>query len=746
MRKPRKTWTLSPTNLFEFVQSTDFAKAILMAIALLVPIIIGVQYDILKIGIHIAIGAFFISPSDVSGSFRLKIKGLVLSVFLVLSVTLIAHYIKGPLWPRTLWMGALVFGLSYISVFGFRASLISFSGLFALALSSASFAESDLTIWQRLLFIGIGGVWYIALAFLRHIVFPKGPTEYYLAFTLKRTADYIDVRRKLIESEDRGEHVKELFKIQTELIDTHETLRELLITSRKSSGKSNYAAKRILVFSQLVDILELAMANPMDYNKTDQFFETRPDIKATFQRLLIAMSSSIRQLGQELTKIKSPYGNDEVEIYLEELERNVQEIKAQVNDDFNEELLLFSHILKYQKNQAKKIKKIDWIIRKPNQKELNRAKKRDYRRFLTQEKYSFTILLDNFNLNSTIFRHSLRISFAVMVGVVVGSFLEVLNGYWITLTLIVILRPNYGLTKERFKHRTIGTLIGGISGYIVILLTQNPTLIAVLAILSFVIGTSMIQRNYKTAAAFITIQVLFIYALIVPNALDFAQYRVYDTLIGAGIAALVNLLILPSWESKSLDKTLLNVLHDNNAYLGEIAKYYNVKGKLPAGYKVARKKAFLAMSDLSSSFQRMAQEPKEQQKELGKLYVLAMLNNSFLASLASISTYIISNPTTPASKNFNEVVHTIQQNLSLSEELLKHKEKTVDKSFLDHDVIAETYGRDLSKIKLGEADDEEEATNLKEEAFLILAQLSWLYEMSKKIPKLLLELNVEPKS
>lgn len=716
-----------------------------MVIALLVPITLGVQFGALQVGIHIAIGAYFISPSDVSGSFRLKILGMLFSLGLVLGVTIIASFLKGSFWLTFFGMGVLVFAISYLSIYGFRASLISFCGLFALSLSSASFAESGFSLMERVIFIGIGGVWYMGLTYLRHKIFPSGPTEYYLSHTLKLTADYLDVRRKLMANEeDRDVLFPKLLAIQVELTETHETIRELLITSRKNAGLSTYAAKRMMVFSQLIDILELAMANPVDYNRTDQFFEDKPEVKENFQRLILAMSGAIRQLGLEFSKIDTPYGNDEVEIYLKELEIGLESLKSELDDEFDEDILLFSHLLSYQRNQVKKINKIAWAMKKPNPKELKRFKNRDYRRFLTEDDYKLNVLIDNFNFGSTIFRHSLRLALSVMVGIAIGSYLEVLNGYWITLTLIVILRPNYGLTKERFKHRTIGTLFGGGIGYIIILLTQNPVLISILSILGFVVGMSMVQRNYKTAAAFITMHVLFIYALLVPNALEFAQYRVIDTLIGAGIAAIANLLLLPAWEIKNIDRTLARVFKANKEYLEQIVLYYNKKGKLPHQYKVTRKEAFLALSDLNASFQRMAQEPKYQRKDIGKIYELSTLNNSILASLASISTYIISNPTTPASVSFNRVTEHIKENLELSENILKDKQTKISEDFFKEDILTSTYGKDISKLPLvnySQTDMTKE--DLKEEAFLIIEQLKWLLSMSKRIPKILEEVEFE---
>src|SRR5699024_9378662 len=162
-----------------------------------------------------------------------------------------------------------------------------------------------------------------------------------------------------------------------------------------------------------------------------------------------------------------------------------------------------------------------------------------------------------------------------------------------------------------------------------------------------------------------------VYALLSSEVFDVIQFRVLDTLIGAGLAFGGNLLLWPSWEIKSIDKTLKDAIHANRGYLAEIALYYNTKSETSlTEYKLSRKKAFLMLSDLSSSFQRMTQEPKAQHRHKKEVFQLVMLMHSFLASLASLGTYITHNPTTPASKDFNEIAERIQNNLKISEEHL----------------------------------------------------------------------------
>ena len=214
-----------------------------------------------------------------------------------------------------------------------------------------------------------------------------------------------------------------------------------------------------------------------------------------------------------------------------------------------------------------------------------------------------------------------------------------------------------------------------------------------------------------------------------------------DTLIGAGLATLGNLLLWPAWEIQGMQKTLLETLKANRLYLEEIIGYYNQKGIIPSKYKVARKKAFLEMSNLSAAFQRMTQEPKSKQKNLDKVYEITVLNHTFLSSLASLSTYILSNPTTPASKNFNKVSEKIVRNLSDAEAVLKEEiiSENDGEIYESEDVFDATFGKNISFSEEEKSSKSEGFHSKIEEAHLVREQLKWLLAMSEKMPKLLRE-------
>lgn len=730
-------------NLIDFLKSTDFSLAIMVGWTMVLPIFMGYQLGHLTIGISIAIGALLASPSDVEGSFGLKINGILLSNALAMLITLIGGYMHVTWWILFPILGGLVFAISYLSIFGFRASLISFSGLFALILSFSNLSDNEFPPYVQALLIGLGGLWYLLNAYIYASIYKRTPIINNLGNALNLTADYIETRGKLIDAQqDRFVLFKEIFQIQSELTEVHETLRELLISSRKGSGKSNEQIKNLLIFSELIDILELAIANPVNYDKTDVVFEKKPQQRIDFQQLLFAMSNHLREIANQLNHPKNLVENEDLENLLKRLESDIHAYEIEVGNPFDENALMLKNFYKYQKNQVEKIRTIEWYLQNKGQKELNKMRKNDFRKFLTQPDYNLNVLYENFNFKSSIFLHSLRMAVVIILGYGIGLLFELQNPYWIMLTIVMIMRPTYGLTKARSQQRTIGTLIGGFIAIGFVFLIDNTLIFALLAFVSFVVSFAMLQKNYKSSAAFITLSVVFTYALMQPDVYDVIQFRIIDTLIGAGLATAANLWLWPAWEIKSFDTTLLGVLKANRKYLKEVSNYYQRVGEPTQEYRLSRKQAFLAMSELSAAFQRMAQEPKSQQNNLEQIYEIAMLNHTFLVASASLGTYTIHHPTTPASENFHQVMDHIDENLSWAETILTEKLTKINVP-TSQEIFQSTYGDQWQEIvELDAIENEIEANSKIEEAHLVFELLKWLLGLSQKNLKLLKEIEL----
>jgi uncharacterized membrane protein YccC len=665
----------------------------------------------LEIGMAMAVGALLSSPSDVPGNQKHRFNGILLSIGIAVLASLAGAYLHLSFWSTLIFLGLTMFVLAYLAVFGFRASLVGFSGLLAIILSFANLSK-ELSIAEKALYIGAGGLLYLLLTLLWQKLNPKGQTEQFLSETIELTGNYLEVRAKLISSKSNREDLqKELLLLQGTLIEKQNLLREILISKRKSSGNSNYQNKRLLIFINLVDILELAIANPVNYDNLEVLSTKYPKETSAFQDLIYGLSDHLKRLSgraQVTTYFKeiSP-----LEVQLKNLKAQIDSLKIERTD--KESYLFFSSFYNFYENQTQKVRRIEALLK--NNKEKVVVDSVNVQKFLSVQEYDPKLLLDHFHIKSPIFRHSLRLAIVVLLGYAIGVQFALQNAYWILLTIVVILRPNYGLTKSRSLQRIAGTLIGAGIASVIVLTIQSTALYATLAILTLVLAFAMVQKNYKTAAAFITISVVFIYALLKADILQVIQYRIIDTLIGAGLATLGGLFLWPTWEMHNIRSVMAGSMLANQKYFRVILEFMNSGNSNKTHYKLARKEAFIENSNLGAAFQRMTQEPKSKQKNIDLVYEIVALNNSFLATLASIGSYL----QTHAVDSDMEIVQrikNIQTNINDSIALLDSEKLRVATEYTDFIHLQETS----SKIS-----DESVA--------IFEQQLKWLHSISERL-------------
>ncbi|WP_349664115.1 FUSC family protein [Cellulophaga lytica] len=728
-----------------FLKGSSFYRGIVLTISVVIPLAFFYLIGQIEYAPSIVLGAFLNAPSDVPGSLKRKINGILIGIALTLIVTTVILFTKPVFTLLLIAIAILSFLIALISAYGFRASLVSFSGLLAIVLGLAVKKTEITEIWQHIGLLGVGGLWYLVVSLISGWISPKKDVDQLLSDTSALTGKYLKIRAKILtKPAKRDKFSTKALVIQTQISDKHETLRELLLKDRKRSGRSLSNEKRLLIFISLVDIFELALANNLDYSKIDSLFELQKHHLKSFKKMnkvmgnhLIALSELLLKKGElpdiSLLNKTLKECNKSINAYIEE----VKLPKAR------DGAITLRNLHDYQKQLLAEIKAIRRVLNNSENVSKVLLKTQESKQFLTLQEYKFNILLQHFSLKSPMLRHALRLSLAIIFGFVIGSILDIKNAYWIVLTIIVIMRPNYGLTKERSKNRIIGTIIGAVIATIIVLITQNTIVYMVLAVLSLTFAFSLIQQSYKAGAAFITLNIVFVYALLDPNAFSVIQYRVIDTVIGAGIAVFANYIIFPSWEYKNLDTVILKVILSNRDYLEATKKLYHDKEHNSLEYKVYRKEAFLAMSNLNAAFQRLTQDPKSKQKQSVLIYDIVTLNHTMLSAIASIGSYILNHKTTPASKEFDIIVFSINNSLKNSALTLEqvnftadeeehHVNKAQQKLLKDFDALALARDKD---IEAGKTEiDEDTLLNL-QESHLISNQLVWLKTLSENLSK-----------
>jgi len=599
-------------------------------------------------------------------------------------------------------------------------------------------------LWVNCLMLLLGGLIYLVVSLLFYFIRPRRYGILQTSECMDLTADYLKYRADLwCENADTDKIVGEQLKIQIRLNEVHENLREFLVLNKANTGNSSNNRRLLVAFSTLVEILEIAVSTSFDHKKLRNLLQEDPSIIKDYQTLAYEFSHTIKAIGESLNMGLKYKPTHNLSAKMKGLRAKLDLFaKENVSTNKLEAVLLFSNVLHYAQNQIDKIQILERILTEKTFNSDNVEERfKELEKFLTPVHYRWGTLVENINFNSTIFRHSARLTLTILIGLLISQIFNLLNGYWILLTIVVIMRPGFGLTKQRSFERVIGTLIGGLLAFGLLYLVQfNTQIIAYLTILTMILGYWFAHTDYKIGVTFITMYVVLIYAILTPNFTDLLIYRVIDTVIGAALSMAANYLLWPSWEFLNINTHMSKSIEANRVYVDEINVLYNNKIDPTLSYKLARKNAFIEIGNLMASFQRMTQEPKSKQLLRTEIYELAVLNHTFLSTAASIGVYVQSHHTTKASEAFNIVMSYINKNLLLTSNLLNDT-PSEDDILTVEDVesfrISIEYLENIREYELKKSySDDVEIQNLMEESTMVIQQLSWLAHLSEKILKI----------
>jgi uncharacterized membrane protein (TIGR01666 family) len=722
----------------DFTISNNLYNALKVGLAAVIPVFVFSYLGQLEVGITIALGAFFTFPSDTPSNLKHKVNGLLVTIIIITIVSVLIN-LTYP-YPFLFYpvFTVLVFGLSMLSVYDQRATMVAFSSLMILCISLAHIRTGlDILIHSGLILCG--GLFYFLISILFYYINPHRYTELQIVECIKLTSEYLKLRGDLWElNSDRKEITRQQLLLQIELNTIHENLREVLVRNRTDYGSSNQNRKMLLALMSLVEIMELAVSTSFDHNKLHQKFDAHPKVLITYQSLAYTLAKNLKSLSKKIKKRKRFIQKNTLSEKLFSFEFAISDYKNNLskNED-SEGVHMLTTMLHYAEKQVEKIKTLENAYTSTVKlKDLN-GREKDIAKLAITPYYPISTLIENFSFSSLEFRHSLRITTTLLLGLLVGKVLPFENVYWILLTIVVIMRPGYGLTKERTFNRFVGTLIGAIIGFAILSINPSNSILVVLTILFMILGLTYNPSNYKIGSTFITVYVIFLFAILHPSDGNIIMYRVLDTFVGAILAILANHFFWPYWESLNTNDNIKNSIEANKNYLMQISILYNEKKGITEDYRWARNQSFIEIGNLMASFQRMLQEPKSKQVYLQQVYKFSVINNAMLSAAASLGTFIQSHKTTKASASFNTVFDKIIKNLENSILLLQHEK--IDLATDTEDQTNESF-IELKKIREKELSEGSDTTsesfmNKMREAQLVIEQLIWLTNLSENIFK-----------
>jgi len=250
--------------------------------------------------------------------------------------------------------------------------------------------------------------------------------------------------------------------------------------------------------------------------------------------------------------------------------------------------------------------------------------------FIPKRTYALSALAAHFNLDSPVLRFSVRLALAMMAGALAAQSLgDERHGNWVLLTIAVVMRAGYGLTRQRRDARVIGTLVGCVLASGLVAYAPAGALVAVQG-LAVAVTHSFARLNYRIASASASVMALVSLHLVQPWLSAPILVRLADTLIGAAIAHLFNY-FWPRWESSEAPR-LVSRLEARLAAFAAVALRPDVAEQ---DYRLARKNVIEAIAALSDSAGRMSIEPMAARRGLEEMAALLIAAHGFVAQLSA---------------------------------------------------------------------------------------------------------------
>jgi len=655
-----------------FINSYYLSEGLRITFGLTLPAIIGTWFHHEDIGITMSIGAVCVTIVDNAGPVVHRKNAMLVCNAVIFFSSLLTGFAMGSPWATGILIAGFCFIFSMIGVYGARAGSIGLAGLFVMVLNFTHRVGVE-TIILNAVYILCGGIWYMLLSLSLYSFRPYKVTQQALGDLIQATGAYILWRTAFYsKNPDYDSIYSNLLEKQTEINEKQNLVRELLYKSRDFVKESTNTGRiTLVIFIDINDLFERMMSLQLHHRIFHEYFD-QSGILDKFKNFLLLISEEMNETGIALKSGRAYLMTDKLENSLAGLKADFEDFrKKTITPDNVEGFIGLKALLNACEDFVSRILTIQQYTA------YDRDFKKDervqnYDQFVSHQDMDARIFWNNFSWKSNTFRHSVRVAFATTLGFIVSEFFPFGHGYWIMLTIIVILKPAYSITKRRNQDRLLGTIIGAGIGVIILLIVREKQLMIAIMIVLMVLAYSFMRNRYLLFVTLMTPYILILLYILNPlHFNDLIVDRIIDTAIGSGIALFANFLFSHEWAYNQFAEYLQQMLMTNKKYFSDVTSFFTGNPVSPTRYKLSRKEAFVSLANISDALNRMISEPKSKRKNVAEFHQLVVLNYMMSTHIATLAAIVLGkNPPAP-DPDYLPVVRAVIANIDRAMDGLK---------------------------------------------------------------------------
>ncbi|HLK31242.1 MAG TPA: FUSC family membrane protein [Puia sp.] len=648
-----------------FVNSYYLYEGVRITIGVTLPAVIMGYFNNLSSGIIVSLGALCASMPDNAGPIHHRRNAMMVCnmvVFVVAIITAIASY-------NTVILGAIIlvfcFVFAMIGVYGSRATSIGLAALFVMVLNIDR-QNQGWGILYYALYILCGGVWYMLLSLSIYSFRPYKLAQQALGECIQATSDYLRIKASFYEKKnDYAENYTQLLDKQIEVHQKQDLVRELIFKSRDIIRESTTTGRiLVMAFLDIIDLFESIITSHQDYNLLHKTFDNT-DILEKYHQAILIMCNELDEIGIAVKSARLYQREAGLRSKIAELRAYFEKSRDEKRTAQNVEAFIsLRQILESIEDIAARIYTLENYTTYDKKLIKKQEQKIEYDDFVVHQEIEPKLLVENLTLKSSIFRHSLRLCIATFTGFIVSRFFTFGHSYWILLTIIVIIKPAYSLTKKRNSERLWGTIAGAFIGIAALYLIKDKTALFIIMIIFMIGAYSFMRTKYLVFVSLMTPYILLLFHLLNPNNFQsIITDRIIDTAIGSVIAFVANIFLFPTWEHEQMNEYMIKMIEDNLQYFDEVANSFLRETTTVNKYKLSRKNAFVSLANLSDAFSRMLSEPKSKQINSRELHQFVVSNHMLTSHIATLSYYAPRFNQDRSTYNFVSVINAIETKL-----------------------------------------------------------------------------------
>jgi uncharacterized membrane protein YccC len=277
---------------------------------------------------------------------------------------------------------------------------------------------------------------------------------------------------------------------------------------------------------------------------------------------------------------------------------------------------------------------------------------------------SLAIVRANLTLQSSAFRHAIRMAMCLAIGEMVAHRLHNGRSYWLAMTIVLVLKQEFATTFTRGLLRIGGTILGlllatGLFHFLAPGVALKVVLVGILVFLLRWAGAANYGVFTMAVSALIVVMVAF--TGVSPKAVILVRGEM--TCLG-GVIALAAYLAWPTWERTRVALLLAQMLDAYRAYFHAVAEAHRQSNSSSeAGLNRARMAGRLARSNVEASAERLRLEPGTLSHQIALLTAMLANSHRFVRAVMALETVPVGS--TPVRLEFRDFAHDVEKTVEL---------------------------------------------------------------------------------